>query len=103
MVWDTRQTMAALTLQTILARSESLVTAPLGHELVMMDIESGTYYTLDDVGSFIWSQLDAPTSVADLLSQLQRRYEVSPEQCQRDVMPFLERIFAKQIISAVNR
>lgn len=69
----------------------------------MMNIESGTYYVLDEVGSYIWSCLSTPTSVTELLRALQEDYEVGPDRCEREVVPFLERISAKQLISPVDR
>lgn len=76
----------------VVVRNDTLVTAAVGDEVVMMDIDSGTFYLLDDIGSFLWSRLATPTRVADLLGTIQEHYDVSPAQCESDVTDLLDRM-----------
>ena len=87
-----------MTPSTVVARSDDAIAAPLGEELAMMDIDAGTYYMLDAIASDIWAHLDRPTPIAELLARLQERYEVSPEQCQADVLALLERMHEKGLV-----
>jgi hypothetical protein len=90
--------MAAVTPSTVVVRSADAIAAPLGEELAMMDVEAGKYYILDDIGNRIWSQLDAPRSVADLVDDLRARYDVTRKQCERDVVALLEAMHEKGLI-----
>lgn len=46
-------------------------------EVVILRIKTTTYYSLDEVGSFIWRTMeDAPRSRAELLDRLTTEYEV---------------------------
>ncbi|HEX2087350.1 MAG TPA: PqqD family peptide modification chaperone [Solirubrobacteraceae bacterium] len=90
--------MSAITASSVVARSEDAIAAPLGEELAMMDVEAGKYYMLDDIGSRIWSSLDAPRRVSDLVEDLERRYEVTRERCETDVIALLARMHEKGLV-----
>jgi hypothetical protein len=83
---------------TVLRRSGEPLSAPLGEALAMMDVDAGRYYILDDVATFVWHRLATPTSVADLVAELQRRYDVERERCEADVLPFLRRLHEKRLV-----
>lgn len=87
---------------TVVRRSGDLVTAPLGQGLAMMDVESGTYFVLDDIGTFVWSRLAEAVQVAELLAELERLYDVTPEECERDVLALLGRMHAKGTVEIVG-
>lgn len=79
----------AITLETTVQRSQELLTSSIGDEVVMMSIENSAYYGLDPVGSKIWEMIAEPVRVSQLCDQLMERFEVSAEQCQADVLKFL--------------
>lgn len=82
----------------VLRRTDDHVSAPLDEWLVMMNIDAGKYYLLDDVASFVWSRLAAPTSVADLVDELCSHYDVAPARCEADVLPFLTELHEKGLV-----
>jgi predicted phage gp36 major capsid-like protein len=84
-----------------LCRSEDLVSAPLGREIAMLDIESGSYYILDDVAAFVWERLAAPATLAELCGALQTRFDVTPAQCEADLRPFLQALHEKGLVRIV--
>ena len=55
---------------TMISRSPSVVTAEVDGEIVMMSIEQGRYFGLDDVGSDIWRRIEPPCSFATLIDGL---------------------------------
>ncbi len=79
---------------TMLTRSEDILDAEIDGEAVMMSIEKGEYYGLDKIGSEIWEMLAEPRSLAQLCDALLERYDVGPEECERDVVAFLETLLA---------
>lgn len=66
----------------------------------MMDIDAGKYYLLDDIASFVWTRLAEPTPVADLVTELCSRYDVTPSNCEADVLPFLTELHEKGLVQA---
>jgi hypothetical protein len=43
-----------ITADTVLVRNDSLVSAPMGSDIAMMDMDSGKYFVLQEVAAFIW-------------------------------------------------
>ena len=84
-----------------LQRSPELIAAPLGDELAMMDPDNGTYFLLDEVAAVVWEQLSEPTDVRDVCAALQARFDVSPDQCEQDVLPFLQHLLDKGLVRDV--
>ena len=87
-----------ITDNTIIKRNTSLLTSSMDTELVMMSLEKGEYYGLNNIASRIWSLLEEPLSFEKLLETLLDEYEVTKEQCIADILPFLEEMNKKQII-----
>jgi hypothetical protein len=84
----------------VLRRTDEHVSAPLEESLVMMDIDAGKYYLLDDVAAFVWERLAQPTPVDALVGELCGRYDVTPERCEADVLPFLTQLHEKGLVQA---
>ena len=82
----------------MLSRNGEHVAAPMGEELAMMDIDAGKYYVLDEVAAFIWARLETPVSVAGLVAELGERYDVTPERCEADILPFLAHLDEKGLV-----
>lgn len=73
-------------------RKEDILTADMNGETVMMDAEQGKYYNLGEVGGSIWTQLETPKTLEELVNALTAEYNVDPEQCRADVQPFLDKM-----------
>ena len=79
-------------MQTILLRKAEIMTADMNGSTVMMDIETGKYYNLGDVGGEIWKLLQEPLCLNELMDKLMAQYDVSREQCETDIIPFLQQL-----------
>ena len=64
--------------QQVLARQ-------VGDETVMLDLDNGTYYGLDQVGTRIWQLLAEGKTLAQVCDTMIEEYEVSREEIERDV------------------
>jgi hypothetical protein len=87
--------------ETMIRRSEALLFNNLGSDIVMMDIEQGSYYGLEGVAARIWEFTENPVSVRSLCDRLTSEYEVSPEQCRQDVIEFLNDLLKRNIVQVV--
>jgi hypothetical protein len=79
-------------------RSRPLTNDLSDRETVMLDIERGTYFGLQDVGKAIWEALETPTRVDDICSLLMERFEVDEETCRREVSRFMEQLIEHDLI-----
>ena len=88
----------AINLNSVVSRNPQIISSKMDNEVVMMSVEKGNYYGLNQVGSEIWEKLNEPLTVTDLCSKLLIEYNVEREQCERDVMPYLEKLVEEGLI-----
>ena len=87
-----------MTDNTVLSRREGLMAADMNGSAVMMDIMTGKYYNLGQVGGRIWELLEEPMTVAALIKKLTEEYDVSAQQCRADTMPFLTALVQRGLL-----
>jgi hypothetical protein len=88
----------AITMAHKIVRSDEPVWAPAADEVVMLSVEKGKYYGLNDIAAAIWERIEQPIGVGDLCDSLQRAFHVSREMCEADVLAFLDQLLAKGLI-----
>ncbi|RMD97336.1 MAG: PqqD family protein [Deltaproteobacteria bacterium] len=71
-------------------------------EVVVLDLEKGTYYALDEVGRFVWEGLQAPKRVGELEAAILETYEVEPDVCRNDLLELLADLDRQGLIEIVE-
>lgn len=90
--------MPAITRSSIVVASRDQVASDLGGETVLLGLRTARYYGLADVGARIWELLREPIGVPAICATIAREYEVTPEQCEADVLRFLEELAEQELI-----
>jgi hypothetical protein len=76
----------------------SVVCAELEEEAVLLHVEAGVYFGLDEVGLRIWNLLVAGTTEAELFDRLLAEYDVEPDQLRSDIADFLDDLEAEGLL-----
>ena len=71
------------------ARGAGVITQKVEGTLVLLHLESGEYYSLDETGESIWELCDGAHSVGMISSKLGTEYGVAAEQLGTDVSELL--------------
>ena len=82
----------AITTESIVQRDPEQIFSEIEGEVVLLNIETGRYFKIDEIGSDIWEMIEEQTKVSDLCIKLSKEYEITPEECQPDVIAFLEQL-----------
>ena len=82
----------------LISRSPSVLTTELDGEVLMMSIERGCYFSLNNVARDIWRRLDAPCSFSALVDGLAADYDASRATIVSDVQALLSRMVAEDIV-----
>ena len=61
-------------------------------EAVLLNLESGIYFGLNEVGSCIWQRIVGGSTVRDMTRQVVEEFEVSEEVARRDIDALLEQL-----------
>jgi hypothetical protein len=83
---------------TSIARSPSVLAAEVDGEIVMMSIEKGCYFGLDDIASDIWKRIEPACTFAALIDGLVADYDSDRETIARDVRSLLETMAAQDVV-----
>jgi hypothetical protein len=70
---------------TTYIRNNETISGRLHDELVMMDIQKGKYFSLNQVATVIWDMLEQPLTLEEVCNRLTSEYNVDPVQCQKEV------------------
>ena len=87
-----------MTSDTILVAAEGLATADLDEEAVVLDVNSGIYYGLNEIGARVMDLLKEPISLGDIMNTMLEEYEVEREQLEHDLTAFLQVMKDQQLI-----
>ena len=91
-----------LTPSTTVSRTQEILFDKIGDEIVMLNMEKGRYHALDEIATEIWELIAEPIQVADLISALLTEFDVSLEDCQRDVLAYLEQLQERDLLVLQN-
>ncbi len=85
-------------METVVARNEEPVAVEVDRTIVMLSIDQGMYFGLEGTGPRIWALLEQPRSAAQLCEALLNEFDIDPDDCQREVLGFLEELRDAQLI-----
>lgn len=75
----------------------------LGDEVVLLDLRSGIYFSLDAVGSRIWRLLRRPQPLAAVVGTLLEEYDVTEARCAADVVRLVTQLRDRGLVALDGR
>ena len=81
-----------INLETVINKNLEIDDTDLDGEKVMMNLDKGEYFMMNEVGSRIWEIISEPINVKEIISTLRNEYEVDEETCKDTVIEFLGRL-----------
>ena len=79
-----------LSLDSTIMISPDAVYSDIEDEVVILNPTNGEYYGLNPVGALVWKLAQSPVKVSS--------FEVSPEECERDLLELLEDMAGQGLI-----
>ena len=78
-------------------KDPSIVSRKIADEFILVPIRHKTedvnsIYTLNEVGGFIWEQIDGKKSNQEVCKKLVEHFEVSPEKAETDLVEFIKQL-----------
>ena len=84
--------MSRISCRSVVVAAKDQVSCDLSGEAAILNLDDGMYYGLNEVGARIWSLLSEPTTVSEILDQLEREFDVDSEQCEKDLVMLLSQL-----------
>lgn len=86
--------------ETRLERSPDALHRSIGGKAVILHAGTGTYFSLNAVGSRVWALLEGGATRGGLVAALLEELDVSPEVLERDVSTFLDELASAGLVRA---
>ena len=77
--------------KSIITRKAGMDTTDLDGEKVMMDLDKGQYFMMNEVGSRIWDIVEKPLSYEEVVNVLLSEYTVEEAECRETVKMYLSK------------
>mgnify|MGYP000103167339 CR=1 FL=1 len=90
-----------LPLKQSVVRNSDLSFTEVDGETVVMNVVTGSYYGMNEIGTRIWEFLETPLSIGDLCNKLTEEYDADLETVQGDLLPYLGELEREQLIIKV--
>src|SRR5438270_13504106 len=100
-----QKTVDALQLEpeTMIRVSPDQISCDIGGEAVLLQLQRGQYYGLNQIGAQVWKMLQkGPASVAELQRCVIEQYEVEQSECARDLDALLRSMAVAGLIVIMN-
>jgi hypothetical protein len=68
------------------------------NEVVIINLESGSYYSLDNIGAEIWTLIESGASVTEIIEEIIDRYEPGTLNISESIHRFLIELQQEQLI-----
>ena len=84
------------------ALAKDVVAREVAGETVLLNLATGTYFGLNEIGSLVWQWLEeAPGStLADISQRLEQRFDVTLDQAQSDVLALAAHLAENGLLEA---
>ena len=88
---------------TTVTPTQDVLAKEVGGEIVLLDLASGTYFGLAEVGARTWQLMaEKPSTIGDLCARLQAEYDVDHATLEADVVALCQDLAGKGLVSATQ-
>jgi hypothetical protein len=71
----------------------------VGSEVVVLDLRSSSYITVNDAGALLWRRLSQGASADELGHTLAEGFDLPPDDARRDSAAFLDELVARHFVT----
>ena len=83
---------------SVVVAAKGQIHTDLGGEAVILALESGQYYSLNNVGTRVWELVQESKTVKDLVQEIMEEYDVEAELCKTDILTLLEDLASEGLV-----
>jgi hypothetical protein len=87
-----------VTTATKLTVPDQVLFRDLAGEAVLLELDSGRYYGLNESGTRMWSLLVQHGRIDEALRDLLEEYDVSPERLQEELLLFVQILASRKLL-----
>ena len=89
-------------LQTFQINTPTVISEIFDDEVVIINMESGSYYSLGQSGTSIWQQLQQGATITELITGVAQAYVINPDEITPAVQQFVAELEQEQLIVSMD-
>jgi len=89
---------AEITLETFIQRDTNQEFSKIDNEVVMLSLNNGEYYALNEIASNVWDLLESKISLIDIISRITEEYNIDYQTCRREIEEYIYELYNKNLI-----
>jgi hypothetical protein len=79
-------------------RQEQIIVQKGSQDVLLFNMEDGSYYALNEVGNRIWELCDGAHGMAEMVCVLAKEYDAPAEMIETDILEVLEDLRSRNLI-----
>jgi hypothetical protein len=79
-------------------RQEQIIVQKGSQEVLLFNMDDGSYYALNEVGNRIWELCDGTHGMAEMVGMLAKEYDAPAETIEADILEVLEDLRTKNLV-----
>jgi hypothetical protein len=87
---------------SIIRAASQQISCDLNGEAAILNLESGIYYGLNEVGARVWALIRDPKPVGEIRNVLLKEFDVQPDRCEHDLLEILASLAEAGLIKIEN-
>jgi hypothetical protein len=89
-----------LSLATVVCATSNQVSSRVGDEIVILDLDTCLYYSLDPVGARIFELLERPTRLDAVVDTMVAEFEIDAPTAGTDLLALVDTLVAQKLVEA---
>ncbi len=85
-----------------LSRQDRVLTQQAADTMILLSIDNGQYYELNDVGRCVWELCDGTKSIDEMILMVLDMYEAPAEAIRADVMELLQDLVEEKLLAVAS-
>ncbi len=85
---------------TILRRAEGVAFEVVADEAILIRLDTGTYFSMNKIGTQFWQMLDGKQSVAQHANTLAAKYQVEPSMVVADLLEIANEMAGEKLVNS---
>ena len=79
---------------------DGLMWRDIDREVIILDIENDSYYSLNETGTLVWKMLEKGINVEGIFAALAKEYALSLKNAEKDVNSIIEKLKEEKLITS---
>jgi hypothetical protein len=89
-------------LSSVVRKSPAVKSKRTGNTGILLNLVTGNYFEVDEIGFLIWKMIDGKTGTDHLVSRLVAIYDAPPSEIEKDTSRFIAELRKRKLIEVVN-